>query len=68
MPADLSTPSAKNLAIALLAATQFVVVLDASIVIVALLSMASSVEIPPNRLSSAVNAYPNWAWDSRSRR
>ena len=54
-PAD--TPRAKNLALALLAATQFVIILDASIVNVALPSIGRDLEFSQGNLSWVVNAY-----------
>ncbi|MFF5078255.1 MFS transporter [Actinoplanes sp. NPDC000266] len=57
MPADLSTPRARNFALALLALTQFVVVIDASIVNVALPSIGSALGISQDHLSWVVNAY-----------
>src|SRR4051794_40188609 len=53
----LDTPRAKNLALALLAATQFVVVLDASIVNVALPSIGRDLEFSQQNLAWVVNAY-----------
>jgi EmrB/QacA subfamily drug resistance transporter len=53
---DLS-PRAKGLALALLALTQFVVVLDASIVNVALPSIGRALDFSQNDLSWVVNAY-----------
>src|SRR5436190_15863589 len=54
---DLSTPRARNLALALLAMTQFVVVIDASIVNVALPSIGKALDFSQNDLSWVVNAY-----------
>jgi EmrB/QacA subfamily drug resistance transporter len=54
-PAD--TPRAKNLALALLAMTQFVVVLDAAIVNVALPSIGRELDFARDDLSWVVNAY-----------
>lgn len=54
-PAD--SPRAKWLALALLAAAQFVVVLDASIVNVALPSIGRDLEFSQDNLSWVVNAY-----------
>ncbi|MCW2989864.1 MAG: transporter [Solirubrobacterales bacterium] len=54
-PAD--SPRAKRLALALLAAAQFVVVLDASIVNVALPSIGKDLEFSQDNLSWVVNAY-----------
>jgi MFS family permease len=53
----LYTPRAKNLALALLALTQFVVVIDASIVNVALPSIGSALHFSTTDLSWVVNAY-----------
>src|SRR3954463_6374833 len=50
-------PERKWLALALLAAAQFVVVLDASIVNVALPSIGRDLEFSPDNLSWVVNAY-----------
>jgi EmrB/QacA subfamily drug resistance transporter len=54
---DLSTPRARNLALALLAMTQFVVVIDASIVNVALPSIGRALDFSQNDLSWVVNSY-----------
>jgi EmrB/QacA subfamily drug resistance transporter len=54
-PAD--TPRAKNLVLALLAMAQFVVVLDASIVNVALPSIGRALDFAQGNLSWVVNAY-----------
>jgi EmrB/QacA subfamily drug resistance transporter len=54
---DLSTPRARNLALALLAMTQFVVVIDASIVNVALPSIGGALHISQADLSWVVNSY-----------
>jgi EmrB/QacA subfamily drug resistance transporter len=54
---DLSTPRAKNLALVLLAMTQFVVVIDASITNVALPSIGTALDISQDNLSWVVNAY-----------
>ena len=54
---DLSTPRAKNLALALLAMTQFVVVIDASIVNVALPSIGKALDFSQADLSWVVNSY-----------
>jgi EmrB/QacA subfamily drug resistance transporter len=54
-PAD--TPRSKNLALALLAMTQFVVVLDAAIVNVALPSIGRELDFARDDLSWVVNAY-----------
>jgi EmrB/QacA subfamily drug resistance transporter len=51
------TPRAKNLALALLAMTQFVVVLDAAIVNVALPSIGRDLDFARDDLSWVVNAY-----------
>ena len=51
------TKRAKNLALALLATAQFVVILDASIVNVALPSIGRDLEFAQNNLSWVVNAY-----------
>jgi EmrB/QacA subfamily drug resistance transporter len=53
----LYTPRAKNLALLLLAVTQFVVVIDASIVNVALPSIARALHFSRTDLSWVVNAY-----------
>jgi EmrB/QacA subfamily drug resistance transporter len=55
--ADLSTQRGKNLALALLAMTQFVVVIDASIVNVALPSIGVALHFSRDDLSWVVNAY-----------
>jgi EmrB/QacA subfamily drug resistance transporter len=54
---DLTSPRARNLALALLAMTQFVVVIDASIVNVALPSIGSALDFSQNDLSWVVNSY-----------
>jgi len=54
---DLSTPRAKNLALMLLALTQFVVVIDASITNVALPSIGKALDIDQDSLSWVVNSY-----------
>jgi EmrB/QacA subfamily drug resistance transporter len=54
---SLDTPRAKNLALALLAMTQFVVVIDASIVNVALPSIGAALHFSRDDLSWVVNAY-----------
>jgi EmrB/QacA subfamily drug resistance transporter len=54
---SLDTPRAKNLALALLAMTQFVVVIDASIVNVALPSIGAALHFSRDNLSWVVNAY-----------
>jgi EmrB/QacA subfamily drug resistance transporter len=51
------TPRAKNLALLLLAMTQFVIVIDASIVNVALPSIGSALHFSRDDLSWVVNAY-----------
>src|ERR1700716_261609 len=53
----LYTPRAKNLALLLLAMTQFVIVIDASIVNVALPSIGSALNFSRTDLSWVVNAY-----------
>src|ERR1700674_2072471 len=55
MPPD--TPRAKNLALLLLAMTQFVLIIDASIVNVALPSIGRSLHFSQSNLSWVVNAY-----------
>jgi EmrB/QacA subfamily drug resistance transporter len=55
--ASLETPRAKNFALALLAMTQFVVVIDASIVNVALPSIGKGLSFSRADLSWVVNAY-----------
>ncbi|HEX5896148.1 MAG TPA: MFS transporter, partial [Thermoleophilaceae bacterium] len=52
-----ATPRAKNLALALLATAQFVVVLDASIVNVALPSIGRDLDFAQENLSWVLNAY-----------
>src|SRR4030088_2397833 len=54
---ELNTPRAKNLALLLLAMTQFVIVIDASIVNVALPSIGRALHVSRTDLSWAVNAY-----------
>jgi EmrB/QacA subfamily drug resistance transporter len=54
---SLDTPRAKNLALALLAMTQFVIVIDASIVNVALPSIGAALHFSRDDLSWVVNAY-----------
>ncbi len=54
---SLDTPKAKNLALALLAMTQFVIVIDASIVNVALPSIGSGLDFSQQNLSWVINAY-----------
>src|SRR3989440_3126729 len=56
-PVTLDTPRAKNLALVLLAMTQFVIVIDASIVNVALPSIGSHLHFSRDDLSWVVNAY-----------
>ena len=53
----LYTPRAKNIALLLLAMTQFVVVIDASIVNVALPSIGQALHFARTDLSWVVNAY-----------
>jgi EmrB/QacA subfamily drug resistance transporter len=53
----LLTPRAKNLALLLLAMTQFVIVIDASIVNVALPSIGTALHFSRDNLSWVVNAY-----------
>jgi EmrB/QacA subfamily drug resistance transporter len=53
----LDTPRARNLALALLAMTQFVIVIDASIVNVALPSIGRALNFSQDNLSWVVNAY-----------
>jgi EmrB/QacA subfamily drug resistance transporter len=55
--ADLSSQRGKNLALMLLAMTQFVVVIDASIVNVALPSIGTALHFSRDNLSWVVNAY-----------
>jgi EmrB/QacA subfamily drug resistance transporter len=55
--ASLGTPRAKNLALVLLAMTQFVIVIDASIVNVALPTIGTSLHFSHASLSWVVNAY-----------
>jgi EmrB/QacA subfamily drug resistance transporter len=54
---SLDTPRAKNLALMLLAMTQFVIVIDASIVNVALPSIGHALHFSRDNLSWVVNAY-----------
>jgi EmrB/QacA subfamily drug resistance transporter len=54
---DLSSPRARNLALALLAMTQFVVVIDASIVNVALPSIGRALDMSQADLSWIINSY-----------
>ena len=56
-PADLSTQRGKNLALMLLAMAQFIVVIDASIVNVALPSIGAHLHFSRDDLSWVVNAY-----------
>src|SRR6201994_1830575 len=56
-PVTLDTPRAKNLALILLAMTQFVIVIDASIVNVALPSIGAHLHFARADLSWVVNAY-----------
>ena len=56
-PMSLDTPRAKNLALMLLAMTQFVIVIDASIVNVALPSIGAALHFSRDNLSWVVNAY-----------
>jgi EmrB/QacA subfamily drug resistance transporter len=55
--AELMTPRAKNIALALLAMTQFVIVIDASIVNVALPSIGKALHFSQDDLTWVVNAY-----------
>src|ERR1700743_505448 len=55
--APLSTPRAKNLALLLLAMTQFVIVIDASIVNVALPSIGAHLHFSRDDLTWVVNSY-----------
>ena len=58
MPAqDLTSPRAKNLALLLLALTQFVVVIDASIVNVALPTLATEFKADTNTIEWVVTGY-----------
>jgi EmrB/QacA subfamily drug resistance transporter len=54
---SLDTPRARNLALGLLAITQFVIVIDASIVNVALPSIGHALHFSESHLSWVVNAY-----------
>jgi len=54
---DVSTPRAKHLALLLLCATQFMIVIDASIVNIALPSIGKDLEFSQDNLSWVVNAY-----------
>jgi EmrB/QacA subfamily drug resistance transporter len=56
-PAELATARAKNRALVLLAMTQFVIVIDASIVNVALPTIGTSLHFSHDNLSWVVNAY-----------
>jgi EmrB/QacA subfamily drug resistance transporter len=56
-PKELYAPRAKNLALLLLAMTQFVIVIDASIVNVALPSIGSALHFSRDDLTWVVNAY-----------
>ncbi len=56
-PPELYTPRAKNIALMLLAMTQFVIVIDASIVNVALPSIGSALHFSRDDLTWVVNAY-----------
>ena len=53
----MSSPRAKNIALMLLALTQFVVVIDASITNVALPSIGKALDISQDDLSWVVNSY-----------
>jgi EmrB/QacA subfamily drug resistance transporter len=57
MTSQLDTPRAKNLALALLAITQFIIVIDASITNVALPSIGRALHFSQDNLSWVVNAY-----------
>jgi EmrB/QacA subfamily drug resistance transporter len=57
LPGQLDTPRAKNLALILLAMTQFVIVIDAAIVNVALPSIGAALRFSQADLSWVVNAY-----------
>jgi EmrB/QacA subfamily drug resistance transporter len=54
---ELSTPRAKNLALVLLAMTQFMIIIDASIVNVALPSIGHALDVSQDNLSWVINAY-----------
>ena len=54
---SLDTPRAKNIALVLLAMTQFIIVVDASIVNVALPTIGTDLEFAQDDLSWVVNAY-----------
>jgi EmrB/QacA subfamily drug resistance transporter len=56
-PAKLTTPRARNIALILLAMTEFVIVIDASIVNVALPSIGAALHFSRENLSWVVNAY-----------
>ena len=56
-PVELTTPRAKTLALLLLASTQFMVVVDASIVNVALPSIGTDLSFAQDDLSWVVNSY-----------
>jgi EmrB/QacA subfamily drug resistance transporter len=57
IPSRLTTPRAKNIALLLLAMTQFVIVIDAAIVNVALPSIGRALQFSRADLSWVVNAY-----------
>ena len=54
---SLDTPRAKNIALVLLAMTQFIIVVDASIVNVALPTIGTDLEFTQDNLSWVINAY-----------
>src|SRR5213083_770857 len=54
---ELSTPRAKNIALVLLAMTQFMIIIDASIVNVALPSIGHALDFSQDNLSWVINAY-----------
>src|SRR5881397_1685606 len=54
---ELSTPRAKNLALVVLAMTQFMIIIDVSIVNVALPSIGHALDFSQDNLSWVVNAY-----------
>ena len=54
---SLDTPRAKNIALALLAMTQFIIVVDASIVNVALPTIGTALQFSQDDLSWVINAY-----------
>jgi EmrB/QacA subfamily drug resistance transporter len=56
-PVELTTPRAKTLALLLLASTQFMIVVDASIVNVALPSIGTDLQFAQDDLSWVVNSY-----------